>query len=148
MLEPGGEIILQFDRPHFIVKLHKTWLEVDLKEGLKKEVESILEWKPALRESLGFLVQTLIPLDVSLADIQSVRHNGKGAVHIVIPHRKDLDIKLTPEEAKIFVPRLQECMGDEKVKLVRELKAGKDAQTAREQALVDYLERPTNRRLE
>lgn len=145
MAKPGEEVILQFDRPHFVVKLHKTWLEVDVKEGLKKEVESILESRPALRESLGFLVQTLIPLDVSLADIESVRHDGKGMVHVVIPHRKDLDIKLTPEEVKIFVPRLQEYMGDEKVKLVRALKAGKDAQTARERALVDYLERRTNR---
>jgi hypothetical protein len=37
---------MQFEKPRFAVKLHSDTLEVDLKEGFKKQLEDALESNP------------------------------------------------------------------------------------------------------
>ena len=115
------DIVMVIDKPHFKVKLHKTLLEVDLKEGIRKELEDVLEAKPALRESLGFLFQTIIPLDVPLKDIESVKVNKKGQVKIAIPSRRDVTIPLKPNESKRLVDKLNELIPIEKERVLRDL---------------------------
>ena len=83
--------VLKIDKPHFVVKLHEDALEVDLKEEAKKELEDMVEAHPILRESLGILFQTIIPLDVALKDIESAKVDYKGRLKI-IPLRRDLMI--------------------------------------------------------
>ena len=106
---------LVIDKPQFVVKLRENLLEVDLKEGAMKELEDILEDKPILR-TLGFLFQTVIPLDIPLKDIDCVSADENGQVKIVIPFRRDIIIPLDTEEAKRLVNKLKELIPIEKRK--------------------------------
>ena len=115
------DIVMVIKKPHFTVKLHKTLLEVDLKEGVKKKLEDVLEAKPILRESLGFLFQTIIPLDVPLKDIESVRVDRKGHVKVVVPSRRDIVIPLKPNESKRLVEKMNQWISVEKEKALQEL---------------------------
>jgi hypothetical protein len=124
------DIVMIIDKPNFIVKLHKTTLEVDLKKGIRKELEDVLEAKPILRENLGFIFQTIIPLDVSLKNIESVNVDKKGRVKIVIPLRKDIVIPLEPEESKRLVEKLNELIPIEKEKALKELQESEKAREA------------------
>ena len=93
------DIVMEIDKPHFTVKLHSTFLEVDLKEGIRKDLEKLIEAKPAIRDSVGILFQTIVPIDVRLRDIRSVGLDKKGRVKIDIPSRKDLTIPLDEKES-------------------------------------------------
>jgi hypothetical protein len=99
------DLIMVIDRPHFTVRLHMSLLELDLKEGAKKELEEIVEANPLLRGSLGYLFQNVIPLDVPLKDIESVDQDEEGKVKITIPHRRDITIPLDPVESKKLPPK-------------------------------------------
>lgn len=103
-------IIYTIDKPHFIVKLHEEELEVDLKEGIRKEFEDIAEARPFLKETLGMLYQFAGPLDVRLKDIERVSTEKDGKVKVVIPNRRDLHIPLTPEEAETLISKLNELI--------------------------------------
>jgi hypothetical protein len=96
-----------------------------LKEGARKELEDALEAKSALRGSVGFLFQNIIPLDVPLKNIESVTHDDKGRVKIKIPHRKDITIQLEREEAKKLVKKLNELIPVEKQKAMERILASK-----------------------
>ena len=114
------DLVLVIDKPHFVVKLHKDLLEVDLKKGAKKKLEDFLEAKPLLRESLGALFQTVVPLDVPLKDIESaivdrelyphVLAQGWVQTRISIPYRKDIHIPLTLDESEKLVAKLNELI--------------------------------------
>ena len=110
------DLVMLFDKPHFVVKLYKTLLKVDLKEGARKKLEEFVESNPHLRDSLGLLFQTMIPLDVQLKEIQTVRLDKKGQVQIVIPNRRDLHIPLEREEAERLRDKLNELIPIETAK--------------------------------
>jgi len=112
----GDEPILKIDKPHFVVKLHENLLEVDLKEGARKKLEDALEVHPALRESLGILFQTIIPLDVALSDIESTEVDKKGRLKVIIPQRRDIIIPLEQEESKKLAEKLNELIPMAKLK--------------------------------
>ena len=109
-------LIMTIDKPHFTVRLHQSLLEIDLKEGAKKELEDVVEANSILRGSLGFLFQNVIPLDVPLKDIESVKHDEKRRVKIIIPHRRDITIPLEPNESKELIRQLKELIPIEKRK--------------------------------
>lgn len=115
------DLALVIDKPQFVVKLRQNLLEVDLKEGAMKELEDVLEAKPILRESLGVLLQTVIPLDIPLRDIDSVSADENGQVKIVVPYRTDILIPLDREEAKRFVDKLNELIPIEKRRHLEEM---------------------------
>ena len=117
-------------------------LEVDIKEGLVKDVESVLESESHLRESLGFLFQTMLPLDVPLSGIESVTQDDKGRVHVVIPHRRDIDLNLAEDEAAAFVPKIQELIGLEKERVLRDVKAGEEALKEKDERFREYAQTP------
>jgi len=50
---PDKRVVLQIDRPHFEVKLHSDTLEVNLKEGVRKEIEKLAEGSPHLAGDSG-----------------------------------------------------------------------------------------------
>jgi hypothetical protein len=129
--------VMVIDTPHFVVKLHETLLEVDLKEGVKKELEDVAEAKPILRETLGLLFQTVIPLDVRLKDIKSVNVDEKGRVKVVIPHRRDLVIPLMANESKRLVEKLNELIPIEKERAIRELEEAQKSEKEFERKRVE-----------
>jgi hypothetical protein len=102
--------ILVIDKPHFVVKLHEDLLEVDLKEGAKKALEDVVEKNPLLRGSLGVLFQTVIPLDVALSSIESVKVDDNGQLKLVIPLRRDILIPLEHDESKRLAEKLNELI--------------------------------------
>ena len=114
------DVVLEFDKPHFTVRLDSTFLKVDLKEGIKKDLEKLVEAKPAIRDSLGLLFQSVIPLDVRLRDIRSVSLDKKGRVKIDIPSRKDLTIPLDEQESKNLIDKLNELIPLEKERAIRD----------------------------
>jgi hypothetical protein len=126
------DLVMVIDKPHFKVKVHRNLLEVDLKEGVKKKLEDVVEANPILKGSLGVLFQTVIPLDVPLKDIESVTEDEKGQVKIVVPHRKDITIPLEPDESKKLISKLNELIPIEKQREIERILASKGAM--REQA--------------
>ena len=59
------EIVMVIEKPYLTVKLHERLLEVDFADGLRSELERALEANTGLRETLGYLLQAAIPLDVA-----------------------------------------------------------------------------------
>jgi len=110
----ANDIVMLIEKPHVTVKLHERVLEVDLTGGFKKELEDIVEARPVLRQTVGFLFQTIIPLDVPLKDVETTTLDERGRVKIVIPHRRDLVIPLTPDESKPFLIKLDWLIALEK----------------------------------
>jgi hypothetical protein len=91
--------ILVIEKPDFIVRLHKDWIDVDLKEGGKAKLEHTIEKDPLLRKTLGVVLQSKIPSDVKLCDVESVEVNGKGQLKLVIPRHVDIVLPLGVDEA-------------------------------------------------
>lgn len=126
------DLVMVIDKPHFVVKLHKSLLEVDLKEGAKKKLEDALEAHPTLRDSVGLLFQTIIPLDIPLRHIDSASADEKGRVKIAIPHRRDIHIPLEPNEAKRLVEKMNELIPAEKARAAEELEESDKTKKASE----------------
>jgi len=124
------DLVMVIDKPNFTVKLHNTLLEVDLKEGIRKDLERAVESRPILRDSLGLLFQTVIPLDVQLRDIKTVTVDKKGKVKVVIPSRKDLVIPLTKRESKRLVDKLNELIPIEKERAMKDKEEAAKAEKA------------------
>jgi hypothetical protein len=108
--------VLMIDKPHFVVKLHEDMLEVDLKEGTRKALEDMVEAHPVLRESLGVLFQTVIPLDIALSSIESVKVDDKGQLKLVIPLRRDILIPLEHDESEKLAEKLNELIPSAKLR--------------------------------
>jgi len=125
------DLVMMIDKPHFTVKLHRSLLEVDLKEGVKKKLEDVVEANPTLRGSLGFLFQNVIPLDVPLKDIESAELDEKGRVKIIIPHRKDITIPLEPDESRKLIDKLNELIPIEKQREMERMLASARAASRR-----------------
>ncbi len=128
------QIVLFIDKPQFQVKLHSDVLEVDLKEGVRKELEALAEARPFLRDSLGWLFQTIIPLDVHLYQIEEVKTDNKGQLQIKIPGRRDIHIPLEPNEATKLHDKLNELIPGEKEKARRREQMAREAERERERA--------------
>jgi hypothetical protein len=124
------DVVMVIDKPHFTVKVHSTLLEVDVKEGFRKDLESFIESRPALRESLGLLFQTVVPLDVKLRDIQSVDLDKKGRLKIAIPMRKDITIPLDEAESRRLIDKLNELIPKEKERAQRDKEEAAKAEKA------------------
>lgn len=129
------EPILTISKPHFTVKLHPSLLEVDLKKGVKKELEDALESAGLVRDSVGFLFQTVVPLDIQLKDIETAKTNQKGHVKITVPHRRDITIPLEPEESQKLLREMSELIPKEKEKAARQLLESQQARKALEPKL-------------
>lgn len=123
-----SELVLEIEKPHFIVKLHEDLLEVDLKKGAKKELEDAVEAHPILRESLGILFQTIVPLDIALKDIETAEVDDKGQLKIVIPLRRDITIPLETSESRKLAEKLNELIPLAKQKQAERVMALEEAE--------------------
>jgi hypothetical protein len=124
--------VLEIDKKYFVVKLYDDLLEVDLKEGAKKELEDVVEAHPILRESLGILFQTIVPLDVALHEVETAKVDDKGRLKIVIPLRRDITIPLEADESRRVADKLNGLIPEAKLKEAERLAAIEEAEkTAR-----------------
>src|SRR3989441_13055331 len=120
------------DKPHFQVKLQSDLLKVDLKEGARAEIDKLVGNRPALRDTLGWMFQSIVPLDVHLWQIEKVTVEPSGNVNIRIPHRRDIHIPLEPLEAERLVEKMNELIPIEKARRVERELAEQSAQSDRE----------------
>ncbi len=133
---------MTFDKPHFLVKLHHDRLEVDLKEGFRAELEKLAEARPALRSSLGWVFQTIIPLDVKLWEIEKVETDQTGKMNLKIPHRRDLHIPLEPAESRQLAEKLEQLIPLEKEREVQRQRSYAAAMKQREASETEALRIP------
>ncbi len=108
------DVVMKISTPTFLVKLHPTHLEVDLQKGTRKKLEDAIEAHASLRDSLGFLLQYVVHLDVALKDIEKVELDKKKHVRIVIPHRRDITIPIEEKEAIRLINELNGLIPQEK----------------------------------
>ena len=134
---PDKPAVLMLDKPHFQVKLHSDLLKVDLKDGALRELEKLAEARPALRDTLGWMFQTIIPLDVHLWEIEKVTVEHSGNVNIRIPHRKDIHIPLEPPEAERLVEKMNELIPIEKERRVERQRAEQAAERTQDKQKTD-----------
>ena len=134
---PDKPAVFMLDKPHFQVKLHSDLLKVDLKDGALRELEKLAEARPALRDTLGWMFQTIIPLDVHLWEIEKVTVEPSGNVNIRIPHRKDIHIPLEPPEAERLVEKMNELIPIEKERRVERQRAEQAAERDQDQHKTD-----------
>ena len=130
-------VLLLFDKPHFQVKVQSDLLKVDLKEGARHELEKLAEARPALRDTLGWMFQTIIPLDVKLWEIEKVQADPSGKVQIIIPHRRDIHIPLDPPESRRLVEKLNELIPLERQRHIESNLAAKQDERAEERMKTD-----------
>jgi hypothetical protein len=102
--------ILVIEKPDFVVRLHEDWIIVDLRKGGKAKLEHAIEKDPLLRKTLGFVLQSIIPSDVELSDIESVEVNGKGQLKLVIPRHVDIVLPLGVDEANRLAEELKDLI--------------------------------------
>jgi hypothetical protein len=121
------DLVLVIDKPSFEVKLHESLLEVDLKKGARKKLEDALESSPSLRGSLGFIFQSVVPLDIPLKDIESVELDEKKQVKIRTHHQRDITIPLEASESKRLISKLEELIPLAKQREMERILASKEA---------------------
>ena len=136
---PDKPAVFMLDKPHFQVKLQSDLLKVDLKEGALRELEKLAEARPALRDTLGWMFQTIIPLDVHLWEIEKVTVEPSGKVNIKIPRRRDIHIPLEPPEAERLVEKMNELIPIEKERRVERQRAEHAAESDRDKERTDAL---------
>jgi len=102
--------ILVIDKPDFVVTLHKEWIEVDLKEGGKAKLERAIEKDPLLSKTIGYVLQSTIPSDVELCDVESVEVDGKGQLKLVIPRHVDIVLPLGVDDANKLACELKDLI--------------------------------------
>src|SRR5438094_8076510 len=97
---PDKAAVFMLDKPHFQVKLQSDVVKVDLKDGARAEIEKLAEARPALRDTIGWRCQIIIPLDVHLWELEKVTGESSGKVNRRIPHRMDIHIPLEHAETE------------------------------------------------
>ncbi len=102
--------ILVIDKLDFVVRLHKDWIEVDLKEGGKAKLEAAIEKDPLLRKTFGFVLQSTIPSDVELCEIKSFEVDDKGQLKLVIPRHVDIVLPLGIDDANRLANELRDLI--------------------------------------
>lgn len=129
---PEQHVVFLVDKPHFDVKLLPDMLKVDLKEGVRGELDKLVGNRPALRDTLGWMFQTIVPLDVHLWQIEKVTTDASGKVNIVIPNRRDIHIPLEPHEAEKLVEKMNQLIPIEKQRRVQKELAERSAEGDRD----------------
>ena len=92
------------------MRLHKYLIEVDLKEGGKQKLEDAIEKDPLLKKTFGFVLQSTIPSDVELCDIESCEVDGKGQLKLVIPRHVDIVLPLGIDNANRLAFELRDLI--------------------------------------
>ena len=103
-----------------------------MKEGVRREIEKLAEARPILQETLGWMFQTIIPLNVQLWEIERAEVDAGGKVNLIIPHRRDLHIPLDPGDGRKLVDKLNELIPAEKARELERIRTSEAARLERE----------------
>jgi hypothetical protein len=76
----------------------------------KAKLERIIEKDPLLRKTIGFVLQSTIPSDVELCDIDSVEVDNKGKLKLVIPRHVDIVLPLGVDDANRLANELKDLI--------------------------------------
>jgi hypothetical protein len=76
---------------------------------------------------LGFIFQSVVPLDIPLKDIESVELDEKKQVKIRTHHRRDITIPLEASESKRLISKLEELIPLAKQREMERILASKEA---------------------
>ena len=109
-----SDLVLEIDHPHFIIRVTNDLLKIDVKGNVKNEIEEALENDQGLRETIGRILRVFVPLHIRLSDIDSVKMEKTGEVKISLPHHRDANIPLQPEEAEKLVSKLNQLIPEAK----------------------------------
>ena len=109
-----ADLVLEIDHPHFIIRVTNDLLKIDVKGNVKNEIEEALENAQGLRETIGRILSVFAPLHIRLSDIDSVKMEKTGEVKITLPHHRDANIPLRPEEAEKLVNKLNQLIPEAK----------------------------------
>jgi hypothetical protein len=66
-------VVLEVDRPHFIIRLYEDFLRIDVKGSVKNEIEEAVENTPILKQTIGGILGLFAPLHIRLCDVDSVK---------------------------------------------------------------------------
>jgi hypothetical protein len=102
--------ILVIEKSDFVVRLHKEWIDIDLKKGGKEKIEDAIEKDPLLRKTFGFVLQTTIPSDVELCDIERYEVDNKGQLKLIIPRHVDIVLPLGTDDANRLAFELRDLI--------------------------------------
>ena len=116
-----AKAILEIEGPHFTLRLYEEWLRIDIKGNTKSEIVEAVENKPVLKQSIGNILEMFAPLHIHLSDIDSVHMDSLGKVKLVLPHRRDVTVPLTVDEAKTLVDMLNPLIEKEKEKKIQQI---------------------------
>ncbi len=111
---PDPNPILAFEKPQFELKLYPEVLTLHVKENAIGDFDKLAEETPSLRDTLRWLLHTVVPLHVKLSDIEKVEADDSGRITIKIPLRRDIHIPLTLEEARTLVDKLTELIPEKR----------------------------------
>ena len=127
-------IILEIEKPHFIIRLYDDLLKIDLRGNLKNEIEEALENKPILRETIGKLLGMFVPLHVPIRDIDSVHFDDAGKIEVTFSHHRNIVIPLeNKEEAGKLVEKLNQLVSKVETEKIQEIKVRHRAEKEKSQ---------------
>jgi hypothetical protein len=112
--DTSAKPVLQFEKPHFEVKLFPDVLTLHVREAAIGDFDKLAEDNPNLRDTLRWLYHTIVPLKVKLEDIENVKVDQEGRVVIKIPMRKDIHIPLARDESEVLAEKLVEMCHEAK----------------------------------
>jgi len=113
---PEAIAVLEFDRPHFTVRLYENLLKIDLRGSFKNEIEEALENKPILKETFGSILGMFVPLHIRLSDIDSVNMDETGKIKLKLPLHRNIVIPLERKDAEKLVYKINQLISDAKKK--------------------------------
>lgn len=142
---PDTDPILAFEKPNFELKLYPDGLTLHVKETAIGDFEKLAEETPSLRDTLRWLVHTVVPLHVKLSDIEKVEADESGRITIKIPARKDIHIPLSLEESRKLVDKLTELIPEKREEALEKKKLAEEAKEeteSRKDEAYPYIRKP------
>jgi len=126
---PIAKVVLEFEDPHFTIRLYENLLKIDLKGSFKNELEEALENKPVLKETIGRVLGIFVPLHIPISDIDSVHMDEAGKINVSLSHHRDILIPLEhKEDAEKLVDKLNQLLSKVETKKIQEIKARRSAE--------------------
>ena len=101
---------------------------------MRHEIEKLTETRPALRDTLGWVFQTIVPWNIRLDEIEKVDREASGRVNIKISYHRDIHIPLDPADSIRLCDKLSELIPIEKERAIERHRMGQEAHLEEERA--------------
>ena len=127
------------------MKLYPEVLTLHVKESAIGDFEKLAEETPSLRDTLRWLLHTILPLHIRLSDVEKVEADESGRITIKMPARKDIHIPLSLEESRKLVDKLTELIPEKRKELFQKKKMAEEAKEeteSRKDEAYPYIRKP------